>query len=331
MRSTPQNISPNKVLLNERTRTVFGGEKFRYGFNNIEKDDELKGSGNSYDFGARMYDNRLGRFLTLDKYTIKFPSETPYIFAGNSPIFCKDFNGYFKIVVTGEAKKTKGSEITTKRFEAILNDLEAYINQNPKVLEVIMDQTGATKDQVMFDIKSGQGPTIFIGLESEYGASCSEVDFKNGGLTIDFTYIDMLENDKSKDKMDIATLDLVFANTVLHEYTHYGDRRNNKGKQSGQSDGDLFNTDGTPKNGPNQKKSQYDHRGEDVDMIMVYKLGKGVSSIETDESGKRSGGWTIDPKDLVKLRENLYFGGPRTDLHPDEGNKRTVLPKDQIK
>ncbi len=32
----------------------FSGEEYRYGFNGMEKDDELAGEGNSYDFGARM-------------------------------------------------------------------------------------------------------------------------------------------------------------------------------------------------------------------------------------------------------------------------------------
>ncbi len=31
---------------------------YRYGFNGMEKDDEISGSGNSYDFGARTYDPR---------------------------------------------------------------------------------------------------------------------------------------------------------------------------------------------------------------------------------------------------------------------------------
>lgn len=29
---------------------------YRYGFNGKEKDDEIKGEGNSIDFGSRMYD-----------------------------------------------------------------------------------------------------------------------------------------------------------------------------------------------------------------------------------------------------------------------------------
>jgi len=47
-----------------------GGEScagsYRFGFNGQEKDDELKGEGNSYDFGARIYNPRLGIFLSPD-------------------------------------------------------------------------------------------------------------------------------------------------------------------------------------------------------------------------------------------------------------------------
>jgi RHS repeat-associated protein len=40
---------------------------YRYHFNGQEKTDEWTGnSGDSYDFGARMYDSRLGRWMTLD-------------------------------------------------------------------------------------------------------------------------------------------------------------------------------------------------------------------------------------------------------------------------
>ncbi len=35
-------------------------DSYRYGFNGMEKDDEIKGNGNSYDFGARIYDPRVG-------------------------------------------------------------------------------------------------------------------------------------------------------------------------------------------------------------------------------------------------------------------------------
>jgi len=67
--------------------------EYRYGFNNMEKDDELKGNGNSYDFGDRIYDPRIGRWLSIDGFTKKFPWWTPYQFSGNTPIWAKDLEG----------------------------------------------------------------------------------------------------------------------------------------------------------------------------------------------------------------------------------------------
>ena len=48
-------------------------DDYRFGFNSMERDDEIKGSGNSYDFGARMYDPRLGRWLSGDAMEAMFP------------------------------------------------------------------------------------------------------------------------------------------------------------------------------------------------------------------------------------------------------------------
>jgi RHS repeat-associated protein len=59
----------------------------------MEKDDEIKGAGNSYDFGARIYDPRLGRWLSLDPLAAKYPSYTPYSFVDNSPTVFVDPDG----------------------------------------------------------------------------------------------------------------------------------------------------------------------------------------------------------------------------------------------
>ena len=60
----------------------------------MEKDDEVKGGGNSYDFGARMYDARVGRFLSLDAYMSKFPNASPYSAFENSPLITVDLDGH---------------------------------------------------------------------------------------------------------------------------------------------------------------------------------------------------------------------------------------------
>ena len=66
---------------------------YRHGFNGMEKDDELKDVGNSYNYIARMYDSRLGRFLSIDPLTSDFAFYTPYQFAGNKPIIAIDLFG----------------------------------------------------------------------------------------------------------------------------------------------------------------------------------------------------------------------------------------------
>jgi RHS repeat-associated protein len=66
---------------------------YRYGFNGMEMDDEVKGNGNSYDFGARMYDSRVGRWFAIDPLTANFPSHTPYNFGANNPIYYIDSDG----------------------------------------------------------------------------------------------------------------------------------------------------------------------------------------------------------------------------------------------
>jgi RHS repeat-associated protein len=49
-----------------------GNGAYRYGFNGKEKNNEISGEGNSYDFGARIYDPRLGRWLSTDIVTKPF-------------------------------------------------------------------------------------------------------------------------------------------------------------------------------------------------------------------------------------------------------------------
>jgi RHS repeat-associated protein len=87
----------------------FNTTTYRYGFNGKEKDDELKGSGNSYDFGARIYDPRVGRWLAVDPLSGKYPNLSPYNFVANMPICAIDPDGKLIIFVNGyRPEKTQG-------------------------------------------------------------------------------------------------------------------------------------------------------------------------------------------------------------------------------
>jgi RHS repeat-associated protein len=66
---------------------------YRYGFNGKELDNEISGTGNQYDYGFRIYNPRLGRFLSTDPLFKSYPELTPYQFASNTPIKAIDLDG----------------------------------------------------------------------------------------------------------------------------------------------------------------------------------------------------------------------------------------------
>jgi len=94
--------APNRVGIGNSTdyspfgveldgRTVSGG--YRYGFQNQEKDDEIKGEGNSINYTFRMHDPRLGRFFAVDPLAAKFTGWSPYAFCNDNPIMLIDKDG----------------------------------------------------------------------------------------------------------------------------------------------------------------------------------------------------------------------------------------------
>ena len=62
--------------------------EYRFGYNGMEKDPEMKGDGNSYTTEFRQYDPRLGRWLSLDPLMAQFPDMSPYVaFDNNNCIY----------------------------------------------------------------------------------------------------------------------------------------------------------------------------------------------------------------------------------------------------
>jgi RHS repeat-associated protein len=79
------------------------GDLGRFGYNGKEQDPEISGEGNSYDYGARIYNPRLGRFMSADPLAHLLTDQSPYSFALNSPIRVTDADGRFPIFINGEA------------------------------------------------------------------------------------------------------------------------------------------------------------------------------------------------------------------------------------
>jgi len=71
--------------------------QYRFGFNGKENELDFRGVGQITDYGARVYNARLGKFLSVDPYTRDYPWNTPYAYAENEPISNIDLDGLEKV------------------------------------------------------------------------------------------------------------------------------------------------------------------------------------------------------------------------------------------
>jgi RHS repeat-associated protein len=168
------------------------GDDYRYGFNGKELDNEVKGEGNSYDFGARMLDPRVGRWFAPDPKEHKFPNESTYIYVGNNPIIAVDPDGEQKIVVTG------GADLHNKnRMNFILaakNQIKEYKKQikasgsKENVAWLILDKDYTAKEKKSFETwakKNGIEQPIYVSSTEEITNYMNSKSLDKSNLTID--------------------------------------------------------------------------------------------------------------------------------------------------
>ena len=113
------------------------GGAYRFGFNGMERDDELKGDGNSLDFGARVYDSRLGRWLAVDRYKKEKPNVTPYSYVQNTPLFLNDPDGNDgEAVIIRNKDGNGGTIVIIATYYIIEGKVENSGFSKPKIHEI---------------------------------------------------------------------------------------------------------------------------------------------------------------------------------------------------
>ena len=101
-----------------------------YKYNGKELD--RKGGLDWYDYGARMYDAALGRFMKTDRFSEKYVSLSPYQYGANNPVYNIDVNGDSLLL-----NKTSVAEAML----AIYNGLEDGTNLKMKFNNGVLDPT----------------------------------------------------------------------------------------------------------------------------------------------------------------------------------------------
>lgn len=146
-----------------------GSGSYRYGFNGKEQDKETTGT-TTYDYGFRIYNPALGRFLSVDPLTQSYPWYTPYQFAGNNSIWAVDIDGLEEyIVVTtmySDGGKNIAIEYATKKgtkdavniqYRQVMKkdasgntiELGGYLTDK-KVVRIVVDVNG--KETTSYDV-----------------------------------------------------------------------------------------------------------------------------------------------------------------------------------
>jgi RHS repeat-associated protein len=124
---------------------------YRYGFNGKENDDEVKGEGNNVDFGARVYDGRVAKWLSVDPLMHKYPSLTPYNFSANNPILFINVDG--RVIGNPndpKVKELKSSMLKTTTGAKIWKQME----QTKRVINIQFHNTQDPNDK-LYDPNAG--------------------------------------------------------------------------------------------------------------------------------------------------------------------------------
>ena len=162
-------------------------EKYRYGFNGKEMDNEVKenpttgtsGVGNHYDYGARGYDPRSGRWWSVDPLFKKYPSISSYTYVANNPIIYVDPDGR-EIVVPNKDDRAAVLKIINSRARGTF-----AFDDNGKLY--VVKKEGSEKyseyyrDKLIEGIESDKTITINIAGKFTYGGKDYDTDADWGG------------------------------------------------------------------------------------------------------------------------------------------------------
>lgn len=132
----------------------------RYGFNGKELDAEGMGGGQStYDYGFRIYNPAIARFLSVDPLTVSYPYYTPYQFAGNTPVWAIDVDG-LEPAVTSALYENTG----IRKSELIINEINTKYDQAAKLDQNIHEYTRICEERLeaLHDAEFGDLMTNFI-------------------------------------------------------------------------------------------------------------------------------------------------------------------------
>ena len=115
---------------------------YRYGYQGQEKDDEVKGEGNSVNYKYRMHDPRIGRFFAIDPLAPKYPHNSPYAFSENRVIDGVELEGLECNVINEETVPGGWTDVSVTRVLNGTNNVQNLNVLNQTVGSTTVDGAG---------------------------------------------------------------------------------------------------------------------------------------------------------------------------------------------
>lgn len=246
----------NELTLNNSSQKV--RRSYVFGFNGMLKDDEIKGSGNSLDFGARIYDPRLGRWLSIDPLADKYPGMSPYNFTANNPILYidqdgKDYGVYINhddktIIVKQTIHTVKGKDATlanqgakkwndeSGKWQYVVGTGDEAVTYEIKFeLTVKEHEDAATRDAAFAADASGEGNLFKTGTLSpgHYGSTTQQ----SSGTGVGYNHVEAQDNETANKRQ-------TYAHEIGHTLglDHFTDGLMEGGSTRGEGDANNFVT-----------------------------------------------------------------------------------------
>lgn len=127
----------------------YSSDSYRFGFNGKENDNEVFGShGTFQDYGFRMYDTRLSRFISVDPLSRQYPFYSPYQFAGNKPTIAIDVDGLEELAQT---------QSFGERMRPTMDLIKSNMLLNYMLVTDISHPEKAAKQRVIFATHANKG------------------------------------------------------------------------------------------------------------------------------------------------------------------------------
>lgn len=150
----------------------------------------------------------VSRFLSIDPFTDKNPSVSPYAFADNNPIIFIDQDGLFRM--------TKKMQKKYPQLTNLLKNIQQTVHNDPKTYEAFKETLGLTDVEANEILEWGKGPKVKVGITPNAYANTIML---SGNIKLDRKMIKILEGNKENPISEEGLTFLIYA-TVLHEGQH---------------------------------------------------------------------------------------------------------------